>query len=152
MDLTEAQNMAEELIAKYCPNFKFKFGRMKTQLGTCNHSTKTIKLSQYFVKELDEDRVRNTILHEIAHALTQGHNHDRVWQNKAIALGCSGERTACLEPPKTKGRMVYKCPICQTKSYAYRKLKRKRACKHCCKRFNNGKYTDEFAFVYVGRE
>lgn len=36
--------------------------------------------------------VRDTILHEIAHAITPGAGHIQLWKDTAISIGCSGER------------------------------------------------------------
>ena len=42
----------------------------------------------------DEATIRDTILHEIAHALTPGQHHNDVWRRKATAIGCTGQRCA----------------------------------------------------------
>lgn len=61
--------------------------------GQCSHSRKVISLQPYFVLSNYPVIVKRTILHEIAHALTPGERHSKVWKEKAIALGCSGNRT-----------------------------------------------------------
>jgi len=58
-----------------------------------NAKCKCIKLSRYLVALNDEDEVKMTMLHEIAHFLVgAGHGHDRVWRSKAIEIGCDGKR------------------------------------------------------------
>ena len=72
------------------------FDRAKTRCGVTKYDSKSISLSCYYIAktEVSEENVRNTILHEIAHALTPGHHHDAIWQEKALAIGCNGERCA----------------------------------------------------------
>lgn len=60
--------------------------------GLCDYSKKTIYLSLYLSLYGTGKQIRNTILHEIAHALTAGHCHDKVWKAKAIEIGCDGKR------------------------------------------------------------
>lgn len=64
-------------------------GRTK---GRCIYSTQTILLSAKFIRHESLEEVKLTVLHEIAHALTPGHGHDRVWQAKCIAIGGNGQR------------------------------------------------------------
>jgi len=55
-------------------------------MGYCSWSTKTI----YVDWHPRQNTVRQTILHEIAHALTPGdHDHGREWLNKASDIGCT---------------------------------------------------------------
>jgi len=57
-------------------------------LGLCLHLEKTIILSAQHIDIHDALMIRNTINHEIAHALTPGHGHDEIWKAKAKELGC----------------------------------------------------------------
>lgn len=43
-------------------------------------------MSEHFVRNNDPPRVKHAILHEIAHALTPGHNHDNIWDIKFYFL------------------------------------------------------------------
>lgn len=146
--MDKAKEMGEELIKEHCPEYTFKFGHMKTKTGSCHYDNKEIKLSKYFVQQESESNVKNTILHEIAHALTEGHHHNSVWYAKAIELGCSGEKHCYRENPIVKGSRVYSCPNCEKEIRAYRKLKKARACKICCDKHNNGQFSDKFKFVF----
>jgi Zn finger protein HypA/HybF involved in hydrogenase expression len=61
-----------------------------------------------------EQEVKNTLLHEIAHALVGPHHgHDRVWRAKALELGCNGSRCceASVVIPSTKWEA--ECPGCR---------------------------------------
>jgi SNF2-related domain/Helicase conserved C-terminal domain/SprT-like family len=57
-------------------------------LGMCSHQDETIILSAHHIDIHDDKMVENTILHEVAHALTPGHSHDLIWRNKAKEIGC----------------------------------------------------------------
>jgi hypothetical protein len=57
-------------------------------LGLCSHGDKAIIISAHHIDIHDTEMVKNTILHEIAHALTPGHSHDPVWKAKASEVGC----------------------------------------------------------------
>lgn len=96
MDLNLAQCLAIKLMDEHDLIFRgwtFEFDNAKRRFGCCRYRTKKITLSKHLVKLNDESIVRNTILHEIAHALVgAGHGHNHVWRTKAIALGCNGER------------------------------------------------------------
>src|SRR4051812_25930717 len=62
--------------------------RMNRALGQCRYRTRTIQLSLAHVRLNDAVKVRETILHEVAHALVgPGHGHDRVWRAMAVRVG-----------------------------------------------------------------
>jgi superfamily II DNA or RNA helicase len=57
-------------------------------LGMCSHKDKTIILNAHHIDIHPTPDVKNTILHEVAHALTPGHAHNDVWVAKAREIGC----------------------------------------------------------------
>lgn len=63
-------------------------------LGLCSYKDKCIILNAHHVDTHPDASVINTLKHEIAHALTPGHQHDSVWREKAIEVGCT-EFSAC---------------------------------------------------------
>ena len=67
-------------------HFKFKFSGARRHAGSC--SSDTIYLSITHALNAGIKDVKNTILHEIAHAIVgQGNGHKEEWQNKAKELG-----------------------------------------------------------------
>lgn len=56
--------------------------------GTCTANGERITLQIDYVITNDIEEIKNTILHEIAHALVGGENgHNAIWQEKAKELG-----------------------------------------------------------------
>ncbi len=67
-------------------DFKFKLTGARRRWGACNSSTITLSINHALYSDIKD--VKNTILHEIAHAIVGvKHGHREVWQNKANELG-----------------------------------------------------------------
>ena len=81
----------------------------KRRAGQCDYKNKTISLSRHYVKYADEDHIKDTILHEIAHALVgPRHGHNAVWRQKAREIGCSAMR--CHNLTFSQARWMMVCP------------------------------------------
>lgn len=83
--------------------WSFKFDHSTRRAGCCDYRNKTIFLSILHAGTGSDEDIRDTILHEIAHALVgRKHHHNATWKAKAIEIGCTGERTHTLEfaPPR----------------------------------------------------
>ena len=86
--LAVIENMALSLMHHYeISHYKFKFGYGWKYRGKCVYD-KSIIISLNYALRADIDEVKNTILHEIAHALVSpGVGHRNEWQLKAKELG-----------------------------------------------------------------
>ena len=65
------------------------------RFGVCKYKGKSIGMSSHFLNSPTTtiQLVKNTLLHEIAHALVGGqHHHDKVWMKMALSIGCDGCR------------------------------------------------------------
>ena len=71
-----------------------EISRGKHTVGLCRYSKKTIYISKHFIANEPESKVMDTLIHEVAHALTPGHGHDSTWKNTAIHLGGTGSTYA----------------------------------------------------------
>ena len=83
--------------------WRFQFDHSTRRAGCCNYRDKKISISFELARNASDADIRDTILHEIAHALAgRKHNHDATWKAKAKEIGCSGERTHRLifSPPR----------------------------------------------------
>jgi predicted SprT family Zn-dependent metalloprotease len=160
MNLQEAEKLAKELIKKHLGdsrhNWRFKWSHAKQTFGSCNINGSIwngvnyiIKLSKPLTELNDVDRVTNTILHEIAHALQwdiSGYmSHDAEWIRLAKSIGCDGERCydgEVVNTPKSKYSLV--CGTCGKTTPKHRKPKRMAACGKCCKAHNGGKFSHDY--------
>ena len=93
----------------------FKFDSAKHRFGQCSHHEKIISLSEILVELNEESKVRDVILHEIAHALVDAkHGHDRVWKAKCIEIGadpvrCFNQYDLNVVTPILRYNAVCKC-------------------------------------------
>jgi predicted SprT family Zn-dependent metalloprotease len=70
MRLETAETLARKLMAKHkLKGWRFSFDNAVSRCGACWNDTNTITLSRHYVALNDLAEVRDTILHEIAHAL-----------------------------------------------------------------------------------
>ena len=93
MTYWEVKSLAEQLLAQHGlieKGWKVAFHSGRRSIGYCCYQRKEIVLSICFLNRADV-HVKNTILHEIAHALTQGAGHSQVWKDVAINIGCDGQ-------------------------------------------------------------
>lgn len=60
--------------------------------GLCEHSKKRIALNRDFCENGEIEQILDTILHEIAHALTPGAKHGYAWKRKCLEIGAMPER------------------------------------------------------------
>ena len=98
MGIKEIFLMARDLMSKHSELdlWRFSFENYKKSFGRCNYTTRTISISSYLCDSMTDIAVKDTLIHEIAHALTRGHGHDYVWRRKCAELGGVPERTASL--------------------------------------------------------
>lgn len=116
-------------------DWRFGFNDHKRTLGMCYYKKKRIEVSQELVRSGNVEQIRETILHEIAHALVGPHKaHGQEWRAMAIKVGA--KPVACADgavPPTGRGAK-YKadCP-CGIPHYRYRKPKRPDGKFYCVK-------------------
>ncbi len=103
---------AERLIALHgLAGWSLQFDDASRRAGSCNYTAKTIGLTRLYCLTVSEEQIRDTILHEIAHALVgPEHNHDGVWKAQARAIGCTGDRCHTLE--FAPSRYIVSCARC----------------------------------------
>jgi len=92
-------------------DWSFAFDDAKRRLGACHHSRQMITMSRHFVDRNRPSEIRDTLLHEVAHALVgHGRGHGPIWKAMARRVGCRPERCARAEMPA--GRWRAECPGC----------------------------------------
>jgi len=123
MRVNLAQLMAEYELERFpqLVGWKVEMNRRRRRvLGRCVYKTKTIELSVQFVEANEVERVRQTVLHEIAHALTPGHGHDQVWKAQARKLGIPDDRCSS-DVVSAVGKYKSSCAGCSKTYYLYRR-------------------------------
>ncbi|MGL4175333.1 MAG: SprT-like domain-containing protein [Dermatophilaceae bacterium] len=110
--------------------------RAKTRAGVCRPGRRQIGLSRPITELHSEEEVRDTILHEIAHALVgPQHGHDAVWRAKAREIGSTGERCLPADALRPLGEWVGRCPAGHEKR-RHRAPRRVESCGVCSRRFD----------------
>lgn len=102
MDMEKARRMARDLMEDYdFAHWEFAFDRAKTRHGQCDEVRQRITLSRHFVQLNEEALVKETILHEIAHAIAgAAAGHGPRWKMVARNLGVRPTaRKASVMPP-----------------------------------------------------
>jgi predicted SprT family Zn-dependent metalloprotease len=94
MDLYNADRIAHQLVSHHLPGqgWRIAWDNARGRNGQCRYGTKTLSFSRPVTQQRDEADFRNTVLHEIAHAMTPGAKHGPVWRRQFIALGGDGKR------------------------------------------------------------
>lgn len=151
MDLRDAERMAEAALLKWgLPLWTFKFDNAKRRFGRCSSSKKEISLSRYLTALNDEAQVRDTILHEVAHALA-GHaaGHGPAWKRWCLTVGANPSR--CYDTAEVEAvaaRYEATCETCGKVWRRHRAPKHVGACTACCRALGNGKFDKRFALAY----
>ena len=132
MDTRDALALARRLLAEHgLSGWTVGLDRAKTRAGACHYSRRLITLSAPLTRLHTEDDVRDTILHEIAHALVgPRHRHDAVWRAKALEIGCTGQRCVPADAPKVDGDWVGTCPSGH-EVHRHRRPQRPQSCSRC---------------------
>ncbi len=148
MDLNDAKSLALSLINLHIPGWSFGFDNASSKFGRCFFKTKHISLSGPLTTLNSEHDVRDTILHEIAHALA-GHaaGHGLLWRHQARRLGASDKRCFGEHIVKPQGSFMAMCPNCSKIYRRTRPPKRVRSCGAC-----NPVFDERFKLNFVKLE
>lgn len=152
MELRMAETLAKRLIRENLDSdWTFKWDDAKTTGGRCWFGPKDISLSRPLTRIRTIENVQDTILHEIAHAMAgPGAHHNRLWKAHAWRLGARPER--CLDDARIDGAWTGTCPNCGT-SYRRHRLtesaRKRQACKPCCIKYNRGRFSARYLFVWT---
>ena len=128
MDLHDAEKLARSLMDRhglFDSGWRFRWGSAKRQIGSVRIrqqtsrqtarrvTTKTLTLSRPLVRSNSEAEVRDTILHEIAHALAGPENgHNAVWKRVCRRIGAKPQRLAGEGVNGIKPRYLVTCGRC----------------------------------------
>lgn len=143
-----AKRMARQLMDEYgLTNWEFKFDRAVKRFGQCLYGPKVISLSLPLTERNGEEEVKDTILHEIAHALVgPGQHHNDRWKEECVKVGARPVRCydgMAVKQPPAKWKLT--CPNCgHTTTRIRARGKGTLACTACCNKYNGGAWTELF--------
>ena len=118
---------ARELLdAHGLSGWEFGFNTNVRRAGVCFHphggEPGRIELSIHFAARNSDGEVRDTLLHELAHALVgPGHGHDAVWKAKCLAIGAKPEACYGAETEMPRGKWRATCQGCAAEFDRHRK-------------------------------
>jgi hypothetical protein len=149
MEVTAAVALGRALLREHgLDGWQVVVDRAKTRAGVCRFGRRQIGISGPLTQLHDLDEVRDTLLHEIAHALVgPAHGHDAVWRAKAVEIGSSGERCVSPDAPRVEGDWVGRCPLGHER-HRHRAPTRLASCARCSSTFDP-RYL--FTWTFKGR-
>lgn len=135
MDIAEARTLALQLMNEHgLQRWTFRIDKSKVRFGYCNWRHGRISLSGPLTELNNLDKVRDTILHEIAHALTPFQDHNATWKLKAQSIGANPMacyNTTDVKLPPSPWHAI--CPKCRRDIKRYRMSKTLLTEKHYCR-------------------
>jgi predicted SprT family Zn-dependent metalloprotease len=137
MDLLSAAQLARRLMRSHgvSSRWQFAFDGAIRRFGNCNYGRRQITLSAPLTLLNDESQVRDTILHEIAHALAPARaGHGPAWKAIARSIGCAPERCYGDDVVMPQRKYIGVCPTCAAK--VSRNRRKRLSCGKCDRKFN----------------
>lgn len=136
-ELRDVALWAEELIASHLDNtWSFAFDHARRRAGQCDYTNRRITVSRHLTVRLDDETNRQTLLHEIAHALVGPRvGHGARWQRVARQLGYRGDRVLREDPAADLAPWIGVCPAGH-ESHRFRRPTRVASCGRCSRRFD----------------
>jgi predicted SprT family Zn-dependent metalloprotease len=116
MECRIVEQRAREELSKWGldrEGWTFAWGRGVRQLGVCRYRHRRIEVSREYARLNGPELVIDTLLHEVAHALTPGANHGPAWQAACVRVGCRPQR--CKDAAEVVSRPApwqIRCPQC----------------------------------------
>ena len=150
MEINAARRLAEQLLFEHgLIGWRVTFDRAKTRAGICRFGERQIGLSALLTSLHSADEVRDTVLHEIAHALVgPAHQHDAKWRAQAAELGCSTQACLPADSPRLPAPWTGTCPAGHSIG-RHRRPERPASCSRCSPSFDRAHL---FSWLFRGRE
>jgi predicted SprT family Zn-dependent metalloprotease len=116
-------------------NWTFAFDRSRRRFGACIVKRRRLQLSAYLTHLNTLDEVRDTILHEIAHALEPDDGHGARWKARCVAIGARPVRCytedQVVSPPRREAPYQIGCKSCDWWGDRRKVTRRKLLCRRC---------------------
>ena len=160
---TQIEAFANERLAHFgltAKGWSFEWNSRKRAYGLCSKRKKKIFLSTFLFSSIDDAARKDTVLHEIAHALDFDDrgtsDHGRIWKRWALHVGAEPTRCktpvneeAYIENRKAKAKYTLRCASGH-EFFRSRKLKNnvKASCPKCAPAYNR-RYNPDFALQVI---
>lgn len=128
---SQTQSLAHELMELHGllqAGWSFRLDRAKRYSGITAVELKEIRISGPMATTVEASAVRETILHEIAHALVgncEKDEHGPIWLAKALEIGSTGEAYDLTYIPRC---WTSKCPRCKSEGEELALLRWRKLC------------------------
>lgn len=134
----DAQQLARDLMRQhglFDAGWRFRFDHARRRFGCCRYGSKLISLSRPLTLLNAEPEVRDTLLHEIAHALCPDDGHGPRWRQKCREIGAKPRRCyddeSIASPPRRPARYEWGCRACDWWVQRHRRTRRTFVCAKC---------------------
>jgi predicted SprT family Zn-dependent metalloprotease len=132
----DAKQLAWALLQQHgLIGWRFQFDHARRRFGSCRPRAQLITLSKPLTLLNTESEIRDTLLHEIAHALTPGDGHGPRWKAKCIEIGAAPKRcyseSEITAPPRRPAPYQFGCEKCNWWIPRRRRTRGSYLCKHC---------------------
>ena len=124
MDLQELETIAKQELLKHgLQEWSFEWARTKRRQGACNYRSKRIEVAEYYAIHNPPEKVLDTLLHEIAHALAGPKaRHGPAWKAVAENLGSTPRAyDTCRETVVMPGDWQATCEACNKTYHKYKR-------------------------------
>lgn len=135
--LAEFRTMALDLMSEHgLTDWTFRWDSARQRAGLCNRAKKELSFSGPLMSIWPVEHQRDTVLHEIAHALTTG-GHDEEWRRECIRIGADPTRTwGHNGEERLELRWTGRCPYGHVIGHRDRRPSRLQSCARCAPQFD----------------
>ncbi|HQX53854.1 MAG TPA: SprT-like domain-containing protein [Planctomycetaceae bacterium] len=127
MDLRELEAIAEsELLKHGLRDWSFGLAKTKRRQGVCKFRDRRIEIAEYYARHNPPEKVLDTLLHEIAHAIAGPKaRHGPAWKAVAEKLGATPRAyDTCVETIVMPGDWQATCEACNKTYHKYKRPQR----------------------------
>lgn len=133
MTTADVETLARELLAEHMPatadRWRIEWGDAKRLFGVCYPRRRIIRFSRYLIVRASAAEMRNTVIHEVAHAIAgPGVGHGAKWRRIERALGGNGDVRHSIPQEVVDYKWRTECPNGHT---GYRNRRDRVACGRC---------------------
>ena len=124
MDLQELEFIAEMELRKHgLTLWSFGLAKTKRRQGVCKFRDRRIEIAEYYARHNSREKVLDTLLHEIAHALAGPKaGHGPVWKAIAHQLGATPQACdTCIDTVVMPGDWQATCEACKKTFHKYKR-------------------------------